>query len=74
MVSMLPGVLSWQFLNVNLALWHPYVEPVQVAGCPGDIWVQGCILQDGSDHGGVPSCSDFDVAITEVPTITLSIC
>ena len=38
MVSMLPGVLSWQFLNVNLALWHPYVEPVQVAGCPGDIY------------------------------------
>ena len=28
----------------------------------------GCTLQDGSDHGGVGSSSESDVAVTKVPS------
>ena len=35
-----------------------------------EIWVvgTGCIFQDGSNYSDVGSCSDFDVAVTQVPS------
>ena len=63
MAAMQPGVLECQpgipsldrfkLLDVFLEVWVPDT---------------GCTLQDGSDHGGVGSSSESDVAVTKVPS------
>ena len=64
MVSTLPGVLSVTVV-LECESGNPTLDLFKLLDVLLDIWVPstGCILQDGSDRGGVGSCFDLFVGI-----------
>ena len=69
LISTKPGVLAVTVV-IEREPGSPTLNLFKVLDVLLEIWVPGtgCIFQDGSNYSDIGSCSDFDTAVSQVPS------